>query len=287
MLKKLTIWCECPRLCVSFSHAAPTPSCLLARISERSSSKVVQDGTLTAAGGISNLTAFEPRLIRIFCQGGTLVDIFALANSLTDAVGTVIFSSLALCALIRAGFNEMLSEGLQVAYLTAADTLDACATSLAELTPLASTSIGSEDSDETSRQDVYDPIRLRSRASRLERLTNFWVANIISPANTGNHQIDDKTSKSSFSIFSTLITPWLMGGGLGLLVGILGTIRTALSATTWRRIVCSPYYDLPKFVWSVKYGIGVTIIVALTLYTNFATFELKTSDPFTAAFFPG
>ncbi|EJK49364.1 hypothetical protein THAOC_31768 [Thalassiosira oceanica] len=248
-------------------------------------SKVVQDGTLTVAGGIANLTAFEPRLIRIFCQGGTLIDIVASANNLTDAVGTVIFSSLALRALIRAGFNEMLSEGLQDAYLTAADTLDACAASLAELTPLVSTGIRSEDNDdEMSRQEVYDPIRLKTRASKVERLINFWVANMKSPANTRNHHIDDK---SIFSTFSKLITPWLLGGGLGLLVGIIDTIRTALSAMTWRRIVYSPYYDLPKLVWSVKYGIGVTVIVSLTLYTDFATFELQTRDPFAGAFFSG
>ncbi|EJK74159.1 hypothetical protein THAOC_04177 [Thalassiosira oceanica] len=248
-------------------------------------SKVVQDGTLTITGGIANLTAFEPRLTRTLCQGGTLIDIVALANSLTDTVGALVLSSLALRALIRAGFNEMLSEGLQDAYLTAADTLDACATSLANLTPLASTSIGSEDNDdEMSRQEVYDPIRLKSSALKLERLTNFWVANITSPATTRDHHIDDKTLKPSCS---KSITPWLKGGGLGLLMGIIGTIRTAFSATTWRRIVYSPYYDLPKFTWSVKYGLGVSVIVLLTLYTDFATFELETSDPFAGAFFSG
>ena len=249
-------------------------------------SKVVQDGALTIAGGIANLTAFEPRLIRIFCQGGSFIDIVALASNLTEAVDAVIFSSLALRALIRAGFNEMLSDGLQDVYLTAADTFDACATSLAELTPLASTSIVSDDNDAINiRQDVYDPIRLKSRASKLERLTNFWVANLMSPANTRDHHTDDKTSLSSYS---KLMTPWLMGGGLGLLVGIFGTIRTASSGTTWRRIVFSPYYDLPKFVWSLKYGIGVSVIVSLTLYTNFATFEIPTkSDPFAGAFFSG
>ena len=129
--------------------------------------QVVQDGTITIAGGVADLTAFEPRLVRICCRRGVPADVLAILKELTNAVNNTIFSSLMLRAFSRAGFEELQDNGLGDIYKDVATSFDRCAEALATLTPLNETLSGSKGDDPETTLP-FDPLRLIIRAAHVE-----------------------------------------------------------------------------------------------------------------------
>ena len=75
--------------------------------------KIVENGAVTVNGGLSGLTAFEPRIIRVFCQCAAPVNLVGLLSDLTKATNEMMFSSLTLRAFSKAGFQELQMVGLK------------------------------------------------------------------------------------------------------------------------------------------------------------------------------
>ena len=247
--------------------------------------RVVQDGTITIPGGVADLTALEPRLVRICCRLGVPADVLTILRELTNAVNNTIFSSLMLRAFSRAGFEELRDDGLGDVYMDVATRLERCAKALASLTPLNETFSASEG-DDPEMSHPFDPLILDIRAAHVERLTNEWVRAMGPTDRTSTHlQLDDKVTRKTYL---SAIKPWVMGGGIGLILAIFECAAKAFSPAIWRRIACAPYYDLPKFVWCVKFAIGFTALVCMNVYWDaFGQLEMRTRDEIMSAHFAG
>ena len=249
--------------------------------------QVVQDGTITIAGGVADLTAFEPRLVRICCRRGVPADVLAILKELTNAVNNTIFSSLMLRAFSRAGFEELQDNGLGDIYKDVAICFDRCAEALATLTPLDET-LSDSKGDDPETMLPFDPLRLiiRGLAAHVERLTNEWVG-AMGPVDDSSRylQLDNKKTRKTYL---GAIKPWIMGGGVGLILAMFECSAKAFSPSTWRRIANFPYYDLPKFVWCLKFAIGFTALVCMNVYWDaFGNLEIQTSDEIMSAHFAG
>ena len=246
---------------------------------------VVQDGTITIPGGGADLTALEPRLVRICCRRGVPADVVTILRELTNAVNNTIFSSLMLRAFSRAGFEELQEDGLGDIYKDVATSFDRCAEALATLTPLDETLTDSKGDDPETALP-FDPLRLIIRAAHVERLTNEWIGAMGPIDHSSRHlQHDNKVTRKTYL---SAIKPWIMGGGIGLILAMFECIAKAFSPSTWKRIACAPYYDLPKFVWCVKFAIGFTALVCMNVYWGlFRQLEIQTGDEIMSAHFAG
>lgn len=247
---------------------------------------VVQDGSITINGGMTGLTALEPRLIRLFCQCSPPVDVVTLLNDLTNAVNNLIFSSLTLRVFGKAGFEELQVAGLKELYEGSAVILDQCADALSTSKHLNMDESTDEDPENRNAPPPplpFDPIRLNFRALMVQALTNDWI-DAMGPVDRTKSHFD----KSAMNLFVKILQPWIMGAGLGLIVAIFGCFGKAFTPMTWKRIFIPPYYDLPKFVWCLKFAIGFTILVCMHVYwPAFANLEIPTRDEITSSHFSG
>ena len=72
------------------------------------------------------------------------------------------------------------------------------------------------------------------------------------------------------------------------MLAIFSCFVTAFTPMTWKRILIRPYYDLPKFIWTLKFAVGFTALVCMQLYwPAFANLELKTQDEILGPHFSG
>jgi hypothetical protein len=249
--------------------------------------RVVQDGSITIGGGLAALTSFEPRITRLLCQCGPPIDSPAMLKDLTNAVNKCIFAALTLRMFSKAGFKELECGGLKEIYEESAKILDRCADDLALMkqssadddTGVSETPISSID----SHQLPFDPIMVKKCALKVKKLVSEWNV-AMGPVDPSMRHFD----KGARSAIVKSILPWIYGAGIGLLAAIMGCVRKALTATTWKRVFLPPYYDLLKFVWCVKFAVGFTILVCMQVYwPAFANLEVATSDEFVSAHVSG
>ncbi|KAL7553245.1 hypothetical protein ACHAWF_016504, partial [Thalassiosira exigua] len=235
---------------------------------------VVQDASITINGGMTDQTLFEPRLARLLCQCMPPYDIVALLGDLTSAVNDTIFASLTLRMFAKAGFEEMQANGLGELYEDAADTLHQCADALAMSKRMDSADDEADPGgDGKDEKRTCDSLELHTRATRVRALTNEWI-DAIGPGD-GTRTYDASSAK----FLAKVLWPWIMGAGFGLIAKIFACLRKGLTPQTWQRVCKRPYYDLPKFVWCLKFSLGFTILVCMDIYwPAYANLEMTTRD---------
>mmetsp|Transcript_17431 Transcript_17431/g.37647 ORF Transcript_17431/g.37647 Transcript_17431/m.37647 type:complete len:869 (-) Transcript_17431:198-2804(-) len=244
--------------------------------------KIVQDASITLVPGLVELTALEPRIRRIFCECGSPQNLVTLLLDLTNAVNDLVFSSLTLRAFSKAGFQEIQIDGLGEKYEETAVTLDRCAGALATLNQSNVVAEASGE-DPGNSNSAFDPIRLNFRAMRVEECTNNYIDAMVPIDRT--HSYFDKSART---VYVRFLCPWIMGAGFGLILAIFGCFVKAFTPMTWKRIFRAPYYDLPKFVWCLKFAVGFMALVSMHVYwPAFANLELSTKDEATGARFSG
>ena len=236
--------------------------------------QIVEDAAITMSGGVSSLTALEPRLTRVCCQCAAPVDIVKLLTDLTNKVNSMIFSSLTLRAFSKAGYEELQMEGLKEVYLNVADQLERCADALATMKKTESGLSTFVSDDEDTEKLPFDPIRLIHHAMNVEKATNDYIHEFGVIDRSRSHV--DKSARNAWLVG---LKPWIMGAGFGLMLAILSCLVTFLKPMTWKRICLYPYYDLPKFAFILKFAIGFTALACMQVYWQaFANFEIQASD---------
>lgn len=219
--------------------------------------KVVHDASITSSPGLAELTALEPRIVRLFCQCNPPVNLVGLLSDLTNGVNDLIFSSLTLRAFSKAGFQELQIGGLKEVYEESADTLERCAESLETLKNSGIVADASDEDPEHINSTQFDPIRINDRAVRVENLANEYI-NVMLDGGQGSY-----FDKSARTMYIRSLRPWIMGAGFGLVAAIFGCFVKAFIPMTWKRIFMPPYHDLPKFVWVLKFALGFVALVCM------------------------
>ena len=245
--------------------------------------EVVNDAQILIAGGIVDLTVFEPRVTK--CCIHPPADVVTLLYDLTNSVNDVIMASLSLRAFSKAGFKEIEMEGLKGVYESAAALLDKCAEALSTSNLIADEI--EQDKDPESCPPAVDPLRLSDRALRCKRLTNEWIV-IMGYTDTDPYQMKSHFDKEALNVYTATFKTWILGIGFGLVAAIVGCVYKGISPMTWRRIKVWPHYNLLKFIWCIKFAIGFTALVVMQIYwPSFANLIVPTHDEDPTSHFAG
>lgn len=243
---------------------------------------IVQDSSITMSGGMTSVTVFEPRLSHMICGCRPPKDLVSTLSSLTNVINDMIFSSLTLRVFSRAGFEELKVAGLSSVYENTADILEDSANKLRiHCTSSVDTSADDTTDVENNGRAPFDPLHLYTRSITIKKLTSEWILKMgrDEPHNFDNH---------SFYLYWKMVQPWITACGFGLLLALFSVLKKGFTPLTYKRIFLPPYYDLPQFVWCIKFALGFTLIVICQLYwPAFSGLEVPTKDNTDALHFSG
>jgi len=277
----------------SCKNQADTNRVIESKIFESKLWTIIHYGTLTMNGGVANLTAFEPRILRFICCGPP-DDSVGMLRKLVIALNKVIFSVFSLRAFSKAGKEELETGGLRELYLHAATNLERCAKALIkmekleEITPKTENE-GNVQSDIEADKKPFDPVLLDHGVDSIIAATNDFVST-MGPIDESK-ELNKEHAMTKINRFMNAIKPWLMGKGIDLFLQMFKVFPRAFRVSTWQGIIEPPYRDLPKAMWGLKFAIGFEALVCMSVYwPAFANLIVPVNDqgdPVQSAHFAG
>lgn len=213
-------------------------------------------------GTLAKYSVFEPRLLAFKSPEWTVAYLVQLSAATSRcvriAVGIDLFVN-----------NDDKKEFLQSntnQYLKSAAALENCAAALQtgniSLLDAVDKDAENEDEDvENNPNDTYDPFGLEKSTTDVLAFSRKWLEAMDS---------FDKRKIGSFSpgsidAFKNNLSPWIhfQLSHYKFLFGILGGL---FLKSTWKSFFKADFYALVRFTWCLKYTIGLTLLLAMSLY---------------------
>lgn len=236
---------------------------------------LVHDETVLAGGAIAALTSFEPRLTRF----GPPECTFVILMNLMKAVEWCNITMLAVALIPPDKVDLARKKAASSANKEAAERLNKCAEALMKGVPLTldGAAATSEIKDEECCVDdsSFDPLHFTQKTRNVATAANSWIEAMGRPDRTNVRSYFDKSARSAMWHNNK---PWLLST-FGIIIAFYKNIRRVFQHETWRRIFKPPYHDKEKFVWCIKFAIGMTALVSMGVYWEaFANLEVPVRD---------
>eukprot|EP00578_Thalassiosira_sp_NH16_P010128 CAMPEP_0181121664 /NCGR_PEP_ID=MMETSP1071-20121207/24867_1 /TAXON_ID=35127 /ORGANISM="Thalassiosira sp., Strain NH16" /LENGTH=955 /DNA_ID=CAMNT_0023206515 /DNA_START=190 /DNA_END=3057 /DNA_ORIENTATION=- len=220
-------------------------------------------------GKLAYYTAFEPRLLRC----GPPECTYELLVELSNAVSK--------CGIIALGLEELVDSKENVLYqkkvhLQAAETMEKCALALAtgelpdcdEVTNeevAAPKNTLSQDDDITSsmmhKSVRPDAMRLNFHADNVLTATRSWLKAMGPPERAVNCCF----TKDGFTSVMGIIKPFVLAHFIFLRRLLHVAFVTPFQASSWKGLFEPPYINFIKVGWCIKFSVGMTALVAMTV----------------------
>lgn len=226
-------------------------------------------------GGIAGLTAFEPRLLRCGPPDcGWLV-----LHNLVSAIDSIALAALALEEMWRdprinnadLQFGRVLPNHEKAAlslqrYANALRTMTKVSEEEAD-SPLLKEGTGTAPESE-------DFVSFLSLSTKLAVTTNAWI-DVAGPPDHTRSYFD---AASRVALKQNLM-PWIGASGLSFFLAICRNTLLLLKVQPWRRIFLPPHCDAEKAVWCVKFAVGISALVTMSVYwEKYADLEVPVVD---------
>lgn len=238
-------------------------------------STLVRDGTVLVGGGVAALTSFEPRLTRF----GPPECTFVILMKLMKAVEWCNITMLAVAMIPPDKVDMARKKAASPTNKEAANRLNNCAEALMKGVPLtlddAAGSIETQDEECCANNSSFDPLLLTQKTQNVATTAISWIEAMGHPDRTNFRSYFGKSARSAIWHNNK---PWLLSA-FGILIAFYKNIRRVFQHETWKRIFKTPYHDREKFVWCIKFTIGMTALVAMGVYWEaFANLEVPVRD---------